>query len=329
MHKWGHWYKFRKGTFLYRKYIGREFHFEKGKLWTKKEKKRWTKFVRWVRKVSSLWLLKRKIKFRRQDIFWVKISECTVSNKVHFTACWHAWSHTTEKKAWTGSHFCHPDVKLMRAELSYICHATPRRDWWIDCAVQSDAGECKASDRWGKGLPAVDSLELFAHQSCRETPQFSCSEITDRSRNIHPPSPEVSAYSPLLLPFLILGCRHLLIFCLRWVSWCWPVRTCSLLWVFPPCTVQYWVFLHPVHSQLPQWGHFFRNSLQVNSFGDRKIMHGHPWFATSGEFCPFTTFWVIYTRPALTKMTFTVPMICTLQPPKWLYLVSLFVLYGW
>lgn len=99
-------------------YISQEFHLEKGKLWTKKKIKKWTKFVRRVIKVSSLWLLKTKIKFKRQDIFWVKISECTVSKSILLHA--DMPDPTQLKNSWTGSHFCHPDVKLTQAELLYI-----------------------------------------------------------------------------------------------------------------------------------------------------------------------------------------------------------------
>lgn len=96
----------------------------------------------------------------------------------------------------------------------------------------------------------------------------------------------------------------------------WPLRNSSLLWVFPPCTVHYWVFFHPVHSLQPQWGHFniihfFRNTSQTN-WASGEDTQSHLWFATLGNFCPFMSFWIIYTRPALTKMSFTVPMICTL-----------------
>lgn len=77
---------------------------------------------------------------------------------------------------------------------------------------------------------------------------------------------------------------------------------------------------HPVHSLQPQWGHFniihfFRNTLQTNwASGGKENTQSHLWLATLGDFCPFMSFWVIYMRPALTKMTFTVPMICTLLP---------------
>lgn len=113
------------------------------------------------------------------------------------------------------------------------CHATRRRDWWPSCCTIW----CGASDR-----PAFRSIprSFLAHQSCRETLSFLL-----RSRNLLPlPHPwSISAYSDPPAPFLLdAGLQTPPGYCPRQVSQRWPVRTSSLLWVFPPCTVRYWVF---------------------------------------------------------------------------------------
>lgn len=113
---------------------------------------------------------------------------------------------------------------------------------------------------------------------------------------------------------------------------CWPIRNSSLLWAFPPCTVL-GVF-HPVHSPQPQWGHlnvihFFRNTLQ-NEPGFRGRAEGVVFdLLLRGPFGPFTRFWVIYMRPALTKLSFTVPMICTLLSQNDCIWNLICLLYGW
>lgn len=92
-------------------------------------------------------------------------------------------------------------------------------------------------------------------------------------------------------------------------------------------SIGWFFFSTQCNSLQPQWGHFniihcFRNTLQTNwASGDET--HGHLWHCySSRDLCHFTSFWVIYMKPASTKMTFTVPMICTLLPLKWLYLDS-------
>lgn len=133
------------------------------------------------------------------------------------------------------------------------CHATRRRDWWPSCCTIW----CGASDR-----PAFQSIPwiFLAHQSGRETLSFLL-----RSRNLLPLPP---------LKYKCLQCpRSLLSWC--WAadtSWFlsatgqpgWPVRTSSLLWCFSSMYSTVLGVHHPVHSQLPQWGHFFRNTLQAS-----------------------------------------------------------------
>lgn len=183
------------------------------------------------------------------------------------------------------------------------CHPTSRWDWWLDCAVQSDAERAI-------GPPAADSLELFAHQSCRELLSFLF-----RSRNLHLPP----------LKYTCLQSPH------SFLSWCWaadtfwflsemgqPALNHQNLFSSLDFSSMYSMVLgvhHPVHSQLPQWGHFFRNTLQANiALGITKshmvildlLLQGNSVLSQLSELFIWDQHWL--------KWLFTVPMICTLQP---------------
>lgn len=131
------------------------------------------------------------------------------------------------------------------------CHATRHRGWWPSCCTIW----CGASDR-----PAFQSIpwSFLAHQSCRETLSFLL-----RSRNRLPPLKYKCLQWPRSFP-----------------SWCWATDTSWFLSatgqpaltrqnLFSPLgfSSMYSTVLgvhHPVHSELPQWGHFFRNTLQAS-----------------------------------------------------------------
>lgn len=178
------------------------------------------------------------------------MSECTVSNKVHFSACWHAWfpPPPTSDRITSLLSWCQTDTR----KLSIVTQRGAETD---DHAVQSDAE--RASDR-----PAFRSIprSFLAHQSCRETLSFLL-----RSRNLLPLPP---------LKYKCLQCPR------SFLSWCWaadaswflsatgqPALTRQNLFSPLGFSSMYSTVLgvhHPVHSQLPQWGHFFRNTLQAS-----------------------------------------------------------------
>lgn len=153
----------------------------------------------------------------------------------------------------------------------------------------------------------MGSSSLFAHQ----TPSFLFRIINSSPNPTSPP--EVSAYSSRCLPISMLCCRHTPGFLLIRVGLCWPVRNSSSLFGFFFHVQNSIGCFHSVHSLQPQWGlfniiHFFRNTLQTNwASGEKKQSS-----LIYGTSAPSWPSWVIYTRPALTKMSFTVPMKCTL-----------------
>lgn len=112
-------------------------------------------------------------------------------------------------------------------------------------------GEYEASHRRGKGPPAVDSLELFARQSCRETLR-SPVQKWPIAAELSTPLPWSKCSRSPTPSFLDTGLQIPL-----WVP-VWdgpagagPSETCSLLWVFPPPTVPYWVSsIQYIHSCL-------------------------------------------------------------------------------
>lgn len=240
-------------------------------------------------------------------------SECTVSNKVDL--CIRMWLILLETNLLERVTF------FFFFYTFYIPNAKLTAFWFVVSPFSTVMSLMTVVQLWGmnaerliikvKALLLILSL-LFAHQSHEETPRFLSSII----KSSH--APEVSAYS----------------------SWCLPLWTLQFLpgffpvffWVFPLCTVRYWVFFFStrcIHCSLNEVTFTWFTSLgilckQLGLQGKKSQFD----LLLQGICAPLLSFWVIYMRPALTKTSFTVPMICTLLPQNDCIWTSLYFMVG-
>lgn len=139
----------------------------------------------------------------------------------------------------TGSRLFYPDVKPTHANYQLSRNAAPRLMTMLYNLMRSERAI---------GQPSGRFLGASLHIRAAEKPSVSCSEAEISFLSL-PWS--ISAYSAPAPSFLDAGLQTPPGFCPRQVSQRWPVRTSSLLWVFPPCTVRYWVFTTQcIHSCL-------------------------------------------------------------------------------
>lgn len=154
---------------------------------------------------------------------------------------------------WTGSRLFYPDVKPTHANYQLSRNAAPR-------LMTIVLYNLMRSER-AIGPPSGRFLGASLHIRAAEKPSVSCSEA------------EISFLS---LPWSISAYSAPRSF----LSWCWaadaswflsatgqPALTRQNLFSPLGFSSMYSTVLgvhHPVHSQLPQWGHFFRNTLQAS-----------------------------------------------------------------
>lgn len=180
------------------------------------------------------------------------MSECTVSNQVHFPACWHAWFPPRPGRVT----FFYPDVKLTHANYQLSRNTAPRlMTIVLYNLMRSSEGSIDRQE--GR---SIDPSELPCTSELQRNPQFPA------QKQNAPPLPP--------LKYKCLQCPR------SFLSWCWAADTFWFLSatgrpaltrqnLFSPLgfSSMYSTVLgvhHPVHSQLPQWGHFFRNTLQAS-----------------------------------------------------------------
>lgn len=133
------------------------------------------------------------------------------------------------------------DVKVTPVNRFYY-RATPPWVWWIKRAIQSDAwnGRHAKDAEWliiafKAGLQWIPVVTVCTSEALMDPPQFP---VRDNKQLLQPPWE--SAFNSQCLLISMLRCRHLLV-----SLWSGSVLTCQKLfslWVFPPCTVEYWVF---------------------------------------------------------------------------------------